>query len=93
MIKSYANKLTEKIANGEQPRRIAVGLLIKTQMRLVQIDNATVLDDLRLPASNRLEKLSGDRQGQYSIRVNQQWRICFKFRSGHAYDVALVDYH
>jgi proteic killer suppression protein len=57
------------------------------------LDAATVLDDLRLPPGNRLEKLKGDRAGQHSIRINQQWRICFRWRSGDAYDVEIVDYH
>ncbi len=54
---------------------------------------ATILDDLRLPPGNRLEKLKGDRAGQYSIRINTQWRICFRWRSSNAYDVEIVDYH
>jgi proteic killer suppression protein len=57
------------------------------------IDAATTLDDLRIPPANRLEKLKGDRAGQRSIRINRQWRICFRWRSGDAYDVEIVDYH
>ena len=57
------------------------------------LDAATVLDDLRQPPGNRLEKLKGDRAGEYSIRINTQWRICFRWRSGHVYDVEIVDYH
>ncbi len=57
------------------------------------LDSATVLEDLQVPPANRLEKLRGDRAGQYSIRVNQQWRVCFVWRSGHAFDVEIVDYH
>ncbi len=57
------------------------------------LDAATVLDDLRVPPGNRLEKLKGDREGQHSIRINRQWRICFRWRSGHAYDVEIADYH
>jgi len=57
------------------------------------LDAATVLDDLRVPPGNRLERLKGDREGQYSIRVNRQWRVCFRWRSGDAYDVEIVDYH
>ncbi len=56
------------------------------------LDAAATLDDLRAPPGNRLEKLSGDREGQYSIRINRQWRICFRWRSGNAYDVEIVDY-
>ena len=62
-------------------------------MRLRQLDAATVVGDLRFPPSNRLEPLSGDRLGSYSIRVNDQWRVCFKFEGGHAYEVEIVDYH
>jgi proteic killer suppression protein len=57
------------------------------------LDAATTLDDLRVPPANRLEKLKGDRAGQHSIRVNQQWRVCFRWRSGDAHDVEIVDYH
>jgi len=57
------------------------------------LDAAEVLQDLRIPPSNRLEKLSGDRQGQYSIRINDQWRICFEWQNGDAYNVEIVDYH
>ena len=62
-------------------------------MRLTQLDAATTLDDLRLPPSNRLEALKGDRKGKWSIRVNEQWRVCFLFRSGNAYEVEIIDYH
>ena len=57
------------------------------------LDAATTLDDLRVPPANRLEKLKGDRAGQHSIRVNRQWRVCFRWRAGDAYDVEIVDYH
>lgn len=62
-------------------------------MRLEQLNSATALEDLRLPPSNRLETLSGDRAGQYSIRINDQWRVCFRFEDGDAFDVEIVDYH
>ena len=93
MIKSYANKVTEQIANGKTPRRIPRQVVQRALMRLIQLDNAVELKDLRFPQSNRLEKLYRDRRGQHSIRVNDQWRICFKFRSGAAYDVEFTDYH
>jgi len=57
------------------------------------LDSASTLNDLRLPPSNRLEKLKGDRKGQYSIRINEQWRVCFQFSDGRAFDVEIVDYH
>lgn len=62
-------------------------------MRLTQLDAATHIDDLRLPPSNHLEALKGDRKGQWNIRVNTQWRICFRFDEGDAFDVEIVDYH
>jgi proteic killer suppression protein len=62
-------------------------------MRLTQLDAATTLDDLRFPPSNRLEPLKGERKGQWSIRINDQWRICFRFAAGDAWDVEIVDYH
>lgn len=60
---------------------------------MLMIDAADILDDLRIPPGNRLEKLSGDRDGQYSIRINDQWRICFRWEVGGAHDVEIVDYH
>lgn len=67
--------------------------LVVISMRLLQLHNATSIDDLRMPPSNRLEKLTGNRDGQWSIRINQQWRVCFRFEDGDAYDVEIVDYH
>ena len=61
--------------------------------KLRMLDAATTLDDLRVPPANRLEKLKGDRAGQHSIRINRQWRVCFRWRAGDAYDVEIVDYH
>jgi toxin HigB-1 len=62
-------------------------------MRLLQIDAAIGIDDLRLPPSNRLERLKGKRKGQWNIRINDQWRMCFRFEQGEAFDVEIVDYH
>jgi proteic killer suppression protein len=93
MIKSYANKFTEQVAEGHFSKKLPSIIRIRALMRLIQLDNATSIDDLRLPLSNRLEKLSGDRQEQYSIRINQQWRLCFDFESGHAFNVEIIDYH
>lgn len=67
--------------------------LVVISMRLLKLHNATSIDDLRMPPSNRLEKLTGNRDGQWSIRINQQWRVCFRFEDGDAYDVEIVDYH
>jgi proteic killer suppression protein len=93
MIQSYANKLTEQIAGGRWSKKLPTEIKQRTMMRLIQIDNAVVVEDLRLPPSNQLEKLSGDRKGQYSIRINKQWRICFEFINGNAFNVEITDYH
>mgnify|MGYP006088709805 CR=1 FL=1 len=93
MIKSYCNKLTQQVAEGSFPKKLSNEIRTRALMRLVQLDNATSMDDLRLPPSNHLEKLSGSRQGQYSIRINQQWRLCFEFENGHAFNVEIIDYH
>ena len=93
MIKSFACKETEKIFN----RRISLKLprdIQKTARRKLEIlEGAEALVDLRIPPNNHLEKLSKDRKGQYSIRINDQWRICFEWRGGDAYNVEIVDYH
>jgi proteic killer suppression protein len=93
MIKSYADKITEQIANGDIPKRISSQIVNRALKRLVQIDNAVELNDLRFPQSNRLEKLHRERKGQHSIRINDQWRICFEFKNGNAYKVGFTDYH
>ena len=62
-------------------------------MRLIQLNAASAIEDLRLPPGNRLEALKGDRAGQYSVRINEQWRVCFRFLDGDAFDVEIVDYH
>ncbi len=93
MIKSYADKLTEAFLNQKNSRKLPSQISKRALMRLVQIDNATGLNDLRIPSSNHLKSLQGDRKGQYSIRINNQWRICFKFENGNAFDVKIVDYH
>jgi len=93
MIKNFVCKETEKIFN----RRISLKLprdIQKTVRRKLEIlEGAELLTDLRIPPNNHLEKLSKDRKGQYSIRINNQWRICFEWRGGDAYNVEIVDYH
>lgn len=93
MIKSFGDKETEKIAEGYFSRRLPPGIQRKAKMQLDKIKAASSLDFLRLPPSNRLELLKGSRTGQWSIRINDQWRICFKWREGNAYNVEIVDYH
>jgi proteic killer suppression protein len=93
MIRSFGDRATARLFGREPVRRYPV-LLQRTMLRkLVAIDAADSLADLRVPTGNRLEKLTADREGQYSIRVNDQWRVCFTWRDGDAYDVELVDYH
>ena len=93
MIKTFAFKETKRIFNRQFSRKLPQDIQRVARRRLEILDAAEVLQDLRIPPSNRLEKLSGGRQGQYSIRINDQWRICFEWRSGDAYNVEIVDYH
>ena len=76
-----------------RPKRFPPDLLRAVRNKLVMLDAAVTLDALRVPPSNRLEALAGDRKGQYSIRINRQWRICFRWQDGDALDVEIVDYH
>lgn len=92
VIKSFRCEETERLYHRERVRRFqAFELAARRKIR--QIDAATQLRDLLSPPGNRLESLHGDRKGQYSIRINEQWRICFVWREGDAYDVEIVDYH
>ena len=93
MIKSFGNKDTQKVFERQRVRRFPGRLHRRALRKLLILDAAEELGDLRVPPGNRLEKLSGDRAGQYSIRINDQWRICFRWRGGDAYDVEIVDYH
>lgn len=93
MIKSFADRDTEALFQREHVRRYPAELVRTMLRKLVAIDAAEGLDDLRVPPGNRLEKLKGDRAGQHSIRVNDQWRICFRWKDGDAYEVEIVDYH
>lgn len=95
MIRSFADQRTADLwagAASARTRQIAVDVQDRAFRKLVALDAAEGLDDLRIPPSNRLEKLRGDRAGQHSIRVNDQWRLCFRWDNG-AHDVELVDYH
>lgn len=93
MIRSFASAETERFFVTGKSRRLPTEILKRAAMRLTQIDAATSIEDLRFPPSNRLEALKGDRKGQWSIRINDQWRICFGFVDGDAFDVEIVDYH
>ncbi len=93
MIQSYRNTETRRVANRERCKRFPADIQRRAQAKLMILNNAKDLNDLRVPPGNRLEALSGDREGQHSIRINDQWRICFAWREGHAYRVEIVDYH
>lgn len=93
MIKSFADRDTERLFKREPVRRFPADLLRTMLRKLVGVDAAEALPDLRIPPGNRLEKLKGRRAGQYSIRINDQWRICFEWKDGDAHDVEIVDYH
>ena len=92
MIRSFRCKDTERLAAGYRVPRFAAFERV-AQRKVAQLDAATTLDFLRVPPGNRLEALTGDREGSYSIRINAQWRLCFRFGDGNAYDAEIVDYH
>ncbi|MEQ1931972.1 MAG: type II toxin-antitoxin system RelE/ParE family toxin [Parvularculaceae bacterium] len=92
MIRSLKGRIAEAIAARERSKRFPPDLVARAENKLAMIEAATRLDDLRAPPANRLESLKGDRKGQHSIRVNDQWRICFTWSDG-AHDVEIVDYH
>ena len=93
MIRTFASKDTERLCNRQFVRALPHDLQRRMRVKLELLAAAEQLEDLRMPPGNRLERLSGDREGQYSIRVNDQWRICFEWRHNEAYDVEIVDYH
>ena len=93
MILSFADKETERIWNGEVSRRLPIEIQSIARRKLRMINNARRLDDIRVPPANRLEALKGDMKGQHSIRVNDQWRICFRWSNAGVSDVRIMDYH
>lgn len=93
MIKSFKCKETEKIWNEEFSKKLPHDIQKRALQKLRMLHIASALEDLKIPPNNRLESLSGDRQGQYSIRINDQFRICFKWLDNPAFDVEIVDYH
>lgn len=93
MIKSFADRETERIFQREFSRKLPPEIQHRVRLKLEILDAADKLEDLRIPPSNRLERLLGDRQGQHSLRVNDQWRVCFVWKDGDAYAVEIVDYH
>jgi len=93
MIRTFADRRTEEVFRYGTPRSLPGSVVHRMRQRLEILEQARSLGDLASPRSNRLHRLYGDRAGQYSISVNRQWRICFRFLDGDAYDVEIVDYH
>ncbi len=93
MIKSFHLKETEKIWNGEISKRIPYQIQGIARRKLRMLNNSGNISELRIPPSNRLEALKGNKKGQYSIRINNRWRICFNWEDGDCYNVEIVDYH
>jgi len=93
MIRSFRCKETERLWQGQASRKFPREVQDRVLRKLRQIDAALTIDDLKTPPGNRLEALKGDRKGQWSIRVNEQWRLCFRWSDGDSLDLELVDYH
>ena len=93
MIKTFADKTTAAVFADERVRKFSNEILHAARRKLYLLDKAEKIQDLLIPPGNRLESLSGDRSDQWSICINQQWRLCFRFENGNAYDVEIIDYH
>lgn len=93
MIKSFHDQETEKIYKQQKSRKLPVQIQERALKKLIILDNAVTENDLRIPPSNHLEYLKGNRKGECSIRINDQWRLCFRFSEGNAHDVMIEDYH
>ena len=93
MIKSFRDKNTERVFKREPTKRFSEAVQRAALRKLLILDAAEKLSDLAVPPGNRLQKLRGDRKGQHSIRVNDQWRVCFRWRTGDAHEVEITDYH
>jgi len=93
VIRSFASSETERFFTTGKSRRLPPEIRTRAAMRLTQLNAAVRIDDLRFPPSNRLEALKHDRKGQWSVRINDQWRLCFRFAGSDAFDVEIVDYH
>lgn len=93
MIKTFNCKETQKLFNLEKTSKLPSTILKTALRKLEMLDYANELNDLRVPPANRLEALKGNRKGQHSIRINDQWRVCFMWESGNVYQVEIVDYH
>jgi len=93
VIRDFADKEAEKVWSGTPSRRLPADMQAVARRKLRMLNNAATLEDLRIPPANRLEALKGDRKGQHSIRINDQWRVCFRWKGGDAHGVEIVDYH
>ena len=93
MIRSFKSKETEKVWNGERSGKLPMEVQKIGRRKLRMINNSVDINDLRIPPANRIEKLSGNLKDHYSIRINDQWRIVFKWSEGHAFEVQITDYH
>jgi proteic killer suppression protein len=93
VIRSFKSRMAEEIWNGAVVRRLPIEIQHAARRKLRMLNNAQALADLRIPPGNRLEALQGDRAGQFSIRINDQWRLCFVWQDGDAGEVEIVDYH
>ena len=93
MIINFGDQETEKVFQRPFSRKLPENIQRTALRKLRMLNRSTTLEDLKMPPANRLERLSGNRKGQYSIRINDQWRICFKWRKGNAYNVEIIDYH
>ncbi|MCY4199720.1 MAG: type II toxin-antitoxin system RelE/ParE family toxin [Gammaproteobacteria bacterium] len=93
MIRSFKDKRSEAIFNGQIARGLPAAIQQRARRKLRMLDAATCLQDMEVPPSNRLKKLQGAQAGRFSIRINDQWRICFTWQANHANDVEIIDYH
>jgi toxin HigB-1 len=93
VIQSFRDKDTEKLCRRERSKAVPQDVQRVALRKLAQLDAAAGLQDLKVPPGNRLEALSGNRTGQFSVRINDQWRVCFVWKDGHAHEVEIVDYH
>ncbi len=93
MIRSFGDKETQKLFMGRRSRAVSGQAARKAQLKLAQLDQVESVEELTVPPGNRLHRLGGDREGQWAININDQYRICFRFEGGNAYDVEATDYH
>lgn len=93
MIKSFRDKETQKLFMGRKSKAVSGQAVRRAQLKLAQLDNVETVQELMVPPGNKLHKLSGEREGQWAISINGQYRICFRFEDGDAYDVEATDYH